>query len=163
MKSTMIAQSVVSGTQQTPEEVIRAYKALSAAERKKVRDGIGLVLRPNRAVKIVGRRSSRTVKATLLTPPNKSWHLNALLGDAQVEQALSENGGKLTDSIIINLLVNSQLPFFTDPAQHYLTMGTSELLERDFGPLTRISSLEALTRFGLAKMEEANERGYARL
>ncbi len=100
---------------------------------------------------------------TLLTSPNQPWHLNALLGDELVDRALAENGGAINDAMIVKLLTENPLPFYTDTSQCYLSMGTNELIERDFGPLKPIAPVDALVRFGLAKMEEANERGYSRL
>ena len=100
-------------------------------------------------------------QTSLLAPPNQLWHLKALLGDEPVNEALARSGGKLNDKVIVNMLSKSQIPFYTNAAQTHLILGTNELAERNFGPLQKIDLSVTLTKFGLAKMEEANERGYA--
>lgn len=102
-------------------------------------------------------------RTSLLSPPNQLWHLKALLGDEPVDEALAKGGGELSDDLIVSMLIKSQIPFYTNADQTHLILGTNELVERDFGPLKKIDPSVTLTRFGLAKMEEANERGYARL
>jgi hypothetical protein len=173
----------------TAEQVILAYKALPARERKKVRDGLSIrgalpkipratsgvyelykshkenahyikLRMPNGERVAVGEQPNTIY---LLNLPNKPWHLNALFGDETVEEAIRENGGTLDDRTILNLFAENPLPFHIDQTQQYLFMGKSEMDELDFGPLTPIDPIIALARFGLAKMEEANERGYVRL
>ena len=113
----------------------------------------------------MGARPTEVSKmsSAFLMPPNQLWHLSALLGDEVVSEALTLDGGTLTNGTILNLLTRSPLPFYTDSTERYLVMGTNELVERDLGLLKPIATDKVLFQFGLAKMEEANERGYSRL
>ncbi|MBO0931170.1 hypothetical protein [Fibrella aquatilis] len=96
-------------------------------------------------------------------PEDRVWHLQALVGDSIVYEAMQENNGQLTGSMVLELIQARPIPLYINKRMDCLSMGTTELMERDFGPLDPIDPIDAVQRFGLAKLEEASERSYARI
>ncbi len=94
---------------------------------------------------------------------DKVWHLGALIGEDIVSEAVSANGGQLTSKLIIDLLTIHPLPFYIDANESILFLGNNKLAELELGPLKPISSVEAVQRYGLAKLEEASEKSYTRV
>ncbi|MBO0937973.1 hypothetical protein J2I47_15560 [Fibrella sp. HMF5335] len=187
----MEAQKVNIEQPLTAEQIISAHKALSVKKRKKVRQ-VFRIIHAFKVVQYRKRESSTvkkekrlfvSAKAGLelkgdvqigdpfrehstykyLSPPNQLWHLNALLGDDLVNQALEDNNGRLSDSTIIDLLAKHSLPFYTDTNERILFLGENKLAERELGPLKPISAVEAVQRYGLAKLEEASEKSYTQI
>lgn len=92
-------------------------------------------------------------------PNDKVWHLKILIGEEDVDKAIEHNSGFLTGQAVIKLIEQCDISFYISNDRQCLSVGNSELMERDFGPLTPISAIEALKHVGLAGLEEARERG----
>lgn len=163
----------------TVEQIILAYKALPAKDRKKVR--LRLRVKGKLVSSIKAIRSTSRIAIPLTSDYNnehsspltnqspipewpfsndKLWHLKVLVGGAAVDEVIQKNNGQLNSQTVIDLIKQSLLPYYVNEDMHCLSLGTSELLERDFGPLKPIHPSEALMLFGLAGMEEARERGF---
>ncbi|GEM_PF-5929245 len=103
------------------------------------------------------------VPGQYLSKPQQIWQLDAILGPAKVKRALKQTQMVLDSQIVERLFSQSTVAFFTNSSQTYLLSTKNELTEADFGPLQRISALDALKRFGLELLEATKEKGYVRL
>lgn len=93
---------------------------------------------------------------------NDLWMLKSLVGSRAVMQSLNKTK-RIDDTFVENLIKKCKGEFFIDQHQTYLFATTNELFESKFGHLESISSLDALKKYGLQKMEEANEKNYSKI
>lgn len=90
------------------------------------------------------------------------WMLKSLVGSHVVMESLKRT--KQIDDVFVESLVERHGgEFFTDQHQNYLLATTSQLFESKFGQLKVVSPLDALKKYGLRKMEEANEKNYSKI
>jgi hypothetical protein len=101
-------------------------------------------------------------RCELLARPDQIWKLESLVGFEVMDSQLKKHRAVNADFVKSALKV-SGIHFYTDQKQHYLFSDKNELYEADFGPLKKISAVEAMRKFGIDTLEIAKEKGYSKL
>lgn len=167
----MNTQPTITGPPLNAETFLHFYQALPADEQKKAWDAIrGLYQKQGsrkRKAAVVGEVVSAHAAADVIHnwpfPEDRVWHLQALVGEGTVDRAITTNEERLTGELVIDLLTKYPLSLYTDDQEKVLFFGHNKLAERDLGPLKPIDTIVAVRQYGLAKLEEASERSYARI
>lgn len=97
-----------------------------------------------------------------LTNPEQLWLIESIVGKQKTQKALAINK-TINSQFIESLFKNAPFSFYLSADGAYLVSSDDELTQLDFGPLTKISALAALQRFGLSALERAKEKTVVRL
>jgi len=92
-----------------------------------------------------------------LSKPEQLWLVESIVGTDLVQKAVL--GSKmLTNAFFERLLGQVSTTFYLSNDKAWLLSYDDELTRADFGPLTPISLLEAVRRYGLPAVEKAKEK-----
>lgn len=97
-----------------------------------------------------------------LAEPERLWQIESIVGSKALNNSLFVSK-KINDRFIEALFENVPFSFYLDADETYLLGYNDELTQADFGPLSKISALAALRRYGVAALEQAKEKTAARL
>ncbi|ONF90886.1 hypothetical protein [Leptospira santarosai] len=104
----------------------------------------------------------KIIPSKYLIDSTEFWKLTSVLGDRSVKNFIAENHNTI-DENSINLMVDqSTYKYYIDEQKLILSSINSPSLNERFGKLQELSMREAFV-FGLDKLEEAKERGYAKI
>jgi hypothetical protein len=89
--------------------------------------------------------------------PEQLWLVESIVGSQTFTKSLSSTG-RVTARFIESLFKSAPFSFYLSADGSYLLGNDDELTQLAFGPLTRISTLDALKRFGVSTLERAKEK-----
>jgi len=93
---------------------------------------------------------------------NNDWKVKAVVGEKIYNKALKEFGS-LNDFVIEEMLIRCKRNFYLDKNKEHLLSNNSELWRSKFGELREIACVLAYTDYGIDVMEEADEKGVAKI
>jgi len=89
------------------------------------------------------------------------WLLRALIGSDNILSILKEIQSNIIDEISIHLMFEkSSFKFFIDKQNSILSASNNQLVASKLGELDELTMSEALSIFGIEKLEEAREKGF---
>lgn len=152
-------------------KILEEYKTLTPAQQRQVNKEITQIIREqsNRS-KIPGQKvewngiSIDFKPNTYISNYKDIWQMESIIGAEVIERSLQKQKKPTLDTRFVERLFRqSSYSFYIDSSEKYLISVHNELMESDFGPLTQLTSLDALRRYGLRLLEESKEKGYVRL
>jgi len=89
------------------------------------------------------------------------WLLRALIGSENIVKFLNEEKiSVLEEGSIQKMFEQSTFKFFIDKHKSILSASNNQLVASKLGDLTELSIAEAVSIFGIEKLEEAREKGF---
>ena len=91
------------------------------------------------------------------------WKLLSILGAKPIKEFIVNESNIIDEDSILELFKKSDKKYFIDSGKNILSSSNNSFLKSGYGELTSISSTDAVTIFGVDKVEEAIERGYTEI
>jgi hypothetical protein len=89
------------------------------------------------------------------------WMLRSLIGSDNILSFLKEmNSTVIDEDSILNMFEKSNFKFFIDKKNSILSASNNQLVASKLGELDELSMSDALSIFGIEKLEEAREKGF---
>jgi len=93
---------------------------------------------------------------------NNDWKVKAVVGEEIYNSVITELN-KLTDDDIKEMMSRGVVHYYITKDKEYLLSVSSELWRKEYGELEAISYLDVYLTYGIDVMEEADEKGVAKI
>jgi hypothetical protein len=107
--------------------------------------------------------SSLIYDRNIISSESEMWLLESLFSEDVVITALLDFNKKVSAELINHLFDKSEMIFFADKNKTVLTSSKSELFSLHFSDLSEVKKDSLLIDFTLKQLEEAKEKGIAKL